>query len=205
MHQWIAEALDVLWPVQCAACERPATSLCERCLARWGPERRSIGGVPLVVLGDYEGGLREAVLAGKEQGNTSVARRLAARLAPVCPEAEIVAVVPPSASGLRRRGFHSVSWLARGIARPRRMKTLRLRFARTVRETQKQRGLAERMRSDRRMRLAQRLRGERVVIVDDVVTTGATVTSARRAVEDAGGRVVGMLAVAHTPRRSELG
>ncbi|HIY65731.1 MAG TPA: hypothetical protein H9830_05580 [Candidatus Agrococcus pullicola] len=205
MHPWIAEALDVLWPVQCAACSTPATSLCDNCLSGWEPRTLDVRGIPLTVLGDYEGGLRDTVLACKEHGDSSVVGKIAARLAPVCPDATAAVIVPPSASGLRKRGFHAVDWLARGIARKRGMRTLRLRFDTAPRKEQKTRNLERRVTADRSMRLRSRLAGERVVIIDDVVTTGTTALAAVRAVRDAGGTVAGFLAIAHTPRRTGLG
>ncbi|WP_293696286.1 ComF family protein [uncultured Agrococcus sp.] len=202
MHPWLAEALDVLWPVQCAACNEPATSLCDDCLSAWKTRTLDVRGMEATVLGDYEGALRDTVLACKEHGDTSVVRKIAVRLAAACPEADAVAIVPASASGLRKRGFHAVDRLARGIAKRRSMRTFRLRFARAGRQEQKERTQESRVTADRQMTLRRRLEGERVVVIDDVVTTGATVLAAARAVRDAGGTVVGILAVAHTPRRT---
>lgn len=205
MKQWMADALDVLWPVQCASCGRAATNLCEECLAEWPPKPRSLHDLPLIVLGDYSGGLRDAVLASKEQGNASVTKKLGLRLATGCPAADAVAIVPPSASGLRKRGFHAVTRLARVIARQKGVRAFHLRFAIGDAVQQKRLGKEAREVANRTMSLSRQLRGQRVVVVDDVVTTGATVIAASNAVTEAGGIVVGILAVAHTPRRSGLG
>nr|WP_026049864.1 phosphoribosyltransferase family protein [Microbacterium barkeri] len=48
-------------------------------------------------------------------------------------------------------------------------------------------------------------RGAETLIVDDVVTTGATLDEAARALEEAGFRVVGAVALAATPRREGFG
>lgn len=51
---------------------------------------------------------------------------------------------------------------------------------------------------------SESLSGVRVVLVDDVVTTGITLEHAARAVREAGGVVVGAVAVASTPARQLL-
>lgn len=205
MHPWFAEALDVLWPVDCASCQAPAKTLCETCLAQWQPETRDVAGMPVTVLGSYENGLRAAVLASKEHGAVSVTKKLASRLATVCPETDAVVSVPASASGLRKRGFHAVATLTSVVARKTSSRRLSLRFQSGGQTVQKQRDEQARRTADRHMIGPLRLKGLRAVVIDDVVTTGATLKHACNAVRDAGGEVVGILALAHTPRRSGLG
>jgi predicted amidophosphoribosyltransferase len=70
-----------------------------------------------------------------------------------------------------------------------------------------QRGLgrAERLENLRGGMLARRAEGIRVVIVDDVVTTGATLLEAARALRAAGAVVVGAATIAATPLRARTG
>ena len=206
----LREAADVLWPVTCVGCGVSATSLCDGCLGRWRP-RRSLLGVqaPLIALGDYDGDLKSAVLACKERGSVAATRALARSLADGCPAADAVAVVPPSRAGVRRRGFHCVEWLAAEIARRRGLRIVRMRFTTgAVPGSQKQRSRDERLSAARELEPVRRLgrasdlSGVRVLVVDDVVTTGATMLAAGRAVQDAGAEFVGGAAIARTLRRS---
>lgn len=163
---------------------------------------RELDGSAVTVLGTYDGGLKDAVIACKEYGNVGAAKKLGRALAGECPPADVVAIVPPSASGLRRRGFHCVEWIAREVARVSGSRIVRMRFAKQVSAgVQKQRTRSERLSSVRTLRV-RRVHGERVLVIDDVVTTGATMRSAVAAVRSAGGVPVGGAALAAAVRHS---
>ncbi|MGO1406352.1 ComF family protein [Agrococcus casei] len=206
----LREAADVLWPVACVGCGVSAASLCDACLTRWQPRRFALGEhEQLTALGDYDGDLKSAVLACKERGSVAATRRLGQALADGCPPADAVAIVPPSRAGVRRRGFHCVEWLAGEIARRRELQIVRMRFTTgAVPGTQKRRSRDERLSAARELEPVRRLgrasdfSGLRVLVVDDVVTTGATMLAAARAVQDAGADFVGGAAIARTVRRS---
>jgi predicted amidophosphoribosyltransferase len=86
------------------------------------------------------------------------------------------------------------------------IRTTRLLVRRGVGRTQKSLAASERVTNLRGAMSARReLTGVRVVLVDDVVTTGATVAEAIRAVRFAGGEVVAVAAVAYTRRRRDAG
>jgi ComF family protein len=117
---------------------------------------------------------------------------------------DLVVPVPQHPAGLRRRGFNPAAVLALALARAR-----RLRFAPRVlerlRDGPSQTGLD---RSARRRNVANVFRARtgirlppHVWLVDDVVTTGATLEAAARALRRAGARHVTGICVARTPLR----
>jgi ComF family protein len=200
----ILDALAVLLPVDCAGCGAPDRAVCARCRTRLIPELRiaRIGGLQVHTALRYEGLARQLILALKEEGRTDGSRSLAAPMrAAIRRAAEGADVefapVPTSRAAWRRRGYDPVRLLLRR-AGVRAARTLVHRGGPT---DQKSLGSAERA-ANRMGAFAATapLRGRRFVLVDDVVTTGATLREAARAIRAAGGEVVGAAALADTPR-----
>jgi ComF family protein len=200
----LLDALAVLSPVDCAGCGTPDRSLCEHCraalVAAVTPRTLADGSTVYTAL-RYEGVVRRTLLALKESGRTDVAGPLSVPFAAALdraaqPGAEFL-VVPTSSAAWRRRGYDPVALLARraGIGHSRVLRSARS----TV--SQKTLGAGDRARNLRSSMVSRtELTGRRFVLVDDVVTTGATLAEAARAITDAGGEVVGRAALAFTPR-----
>jgi predicted amidophosphoribosyltransferase len=159
-------------------------------------------GLPVIAAGRYEGGLRDAVLAYKERGRRDLAAPLAALLAIAvaaldAPEAVLVPI-PSSGSARRARGGDHVLRLVRRLGRT----SGALRLTRAVQDSA---GLDA---ATRATNLAgafvarpPRSPGACAVLVDDIVTTGATLAEAARALTQAGWHTVGGAVVAATPLR----
>lgn len=204
----LREAASVLWPVECAGCGAPDIAVCPACagLLLAGAERELLDGVPLVAAARYEGAVRALIGACKERGDRATARALGAGLAlaiAAAPAGRLVRV-PSSREGLRRRGFDPVELVLRGAGK--RAVPLRRVASRAPPGTQKERSADERALAahgslELGRRHAARLAGTAAVLVDDVVTSGATVREGVRALRAAGCEPVAIVAVARTPRR----
>ncbi len=200
----LLDALAVLSPVDCAGCGSPDRALCERCRLQLQPAvtPRSLPDGSLVFTAvRYEGVARAAVLAFKEGGRTDIARALGTSLSAALervaqPEAEFVAV-PSGRSARRRRGYDPVVLLCRkaGVVPA---AVLRVTRSTASQKTLGASGRAANLRDSMSARVA--LDGRRFILVDDIVTTGASLAEAARAVRAAGGEVVGQAALAFTPR-----
>jgi ComF family protein len=169
-------AISRFTPPLCDRCGDPLLSwrglVCHRCAARSPLISRSRA------IGSYDGTLRAILHAFKYDGCRSLARGLGARLAiaaaPVLSTADVVVPVPLHRGRERARGFNQARELAAGLGLP------VLDVLRRIRATPSQTGLPAPARRDN-MRGAFALRrhldvaGLRVVLVDDVSTTGATI------------------------------
>ena len=110
--------------------------------------------------------------------------------------------IPSSRAALRQRGFNPAGELARGLGRVWHRPVSATGLART-RDGPKQSELGHLQRQIEAVDLfcaTRSLSGERVVLVDDVMTTGATVNAAACALLDAGAREVIVMAAARTQR-----
>jgi ComF family protein len=188
-----AGAVDAV-PAGCARCGHPGASpLCGACAAD-PPAFDAVraGGL-------FGGPLADAVHAFKYGGRAALARPLGAWLASriALPAGAAVAAVPLARGRRIERGYDQAALLADALARAAGARRERA-VLRRVRETPPQVGKtrAERARNVARAFEATRAVGGDLVLVDDVVTTGATADAAAGALRRAGARSVVVVALA---------
>lgn len=188
---------------RCASTVGPHTDLsdgCTRCRSR----RVRFEGV--IRLGVYDGRLREAVLALKHADGEPLAGQLGRVWASVrgdrlhAPVPTLVVPVPLHWVRRVRRGYNQAAAVARGVAAG-----LGIRMAvplRRVRPTpmQSARSATERAANVRDafcLRVGAVVRGERILLVDDVLTTGATADECAGVLRSAGAAQVRVAVLAH--------
>ena len=115
-------------------------------------------------------------------------------------EAEVIVAVPSSAKSFAKRGFVPAQVIANRLA-----KNLRLRTASKAllltRSASDQAGLDQESRATNlvgAMAASASIKGKRVLLVDDIVTTGSSLIEAARAITAAGAQVVGFATLAET-------
>lgn len=196
----LAAALSLVFPVWCAGCDTLGVLLCDTCRSQLAatPVSQIVGG-DLVVRSalPYDGVAARAIRALKEDGRTALARPLGRTLAALLPSASVVPV-PPSRAAMRRRGYSVTDLLVRHAGR----RPMRLLHPARAAADQRALGRDDRARNAAGVFRAEPCRRLPVVIVDDVVTTGATLVDAARALREAGAEVLGAVTVAATPRRA---
>ncbi len=223
MRVWLHELADALLPQRCVACERFGAALHRECLATldvatgprcprcWAPTLREGGDVCAHCTAEppacgglrapfrFTGAARRALLEAKFRGITAVLSPLAAAAAEVVPAAwgvTAVVAVPLHRARERRRGYNQAAILAAEVA-ARLDVPAASTWLRRVRATPPQAGLdaTQRVRNLVGAFEASGASG-RVLLVDDVTTTGATFEAAARALLAGGAIEVFALAIA---------
>ncbi|MGY0018110.1 ComF family protein [Streptomyces sp. cg35] len=212
MRAWWQDLSDLVLPAQCAGCGRSRTALCARCSAalRGAVPRRvrprpEPPGLPVVhAAAPYRDAARAVLLAHKERGALGLARPLGAALAGAVREGlpsrepggtVAVALVPvPSAPrAVRARGHDPMRRIAYAAAAELRRTGVPARVLAVLRQ---RRAVADQAGLDARQRLAnvtgalEAVGGSgglltevgRIVLVDDLMTTGASLAEAARAI-----------------------
>lgn len=226
----LIDLADLVLARTCAGCGTGLTRWCLGCATHLGdpPRRRDLGTLSVWSTASYAGPVQTALVAWKDRDRPDLTPVLAAALgrAARCALSEIAsddaverAVVaalvivpaPSSASARRARGRHPVRDLARdaavGLSR-------RGTVARVLPVLRQRRGVRDQSGLDARERAVNlsgalwvppgwrgRLVGRPCLLVDDVVTTGATLLEAARVLRDAGAGPVVAATVAATELR----
>jgi ComF family protein len=199
--------LDLIAPRRCAGCDMAAredgAAFCEACAPLIEPVPEAFRPPrPAAAAFAYGGPLADAIARMKYARRPDLARPLGALLAgAACRYAgrvDCVMPLPLHAARLRERGFNQSALLAAAVARSLGL-PLDTRRLRRVRRTADQAGLSRALRAENvRAAFAVRARmpGTRVLLIDDVRTTGATLAEASRALLEAGCAEVRTLALA---------
>jgi predicted amidophosphoribosyltransferase len=224
---------DLLLGGRCAGCRRPGRVLCPACLdslpagARpaW-PDPVPAGLVPPWAAGEYDGVVRALVIGHKERGLLGLRDPLARLLAQAVvtaaelPAGSTVLVPVPSRPGVSRGRGHDpmgrVTTRAAGLLRRAGLDVIAMPLLRSRPGAVDQAGLGAAERAANlagsmhcpaealRSLAARRLRA-RIVVCDDVITTGVTLRESQRALETVGLEVTAVAAVAATRRRIPTG
>ena len=192
---------DLVWPASCAACGVGGQLLCPACALDVGalgdvrahaPSPPPPGFPPTLAWGNYDGALRRLVVAHKDEDRADAAPILAALLSDVVETAlaglaaPLLVPIPSSTASRRARGREPLLDLARmmTLSTPAPMVPA-LRLARRVRDQAGLGRLERGVNLDGSMAIVAGAEGlldaADVVLLDDVVTTGATLAEAARA------------------------
>ena len=199
---------QLLAPQLCPGCDLPLgpmeVSFCNGCKPLIEHASRAFHPpAPTAAAFVYGGPLAEAIRKVKYEGRTDYIPALGGMLStaalPYAGLIDLVVPMPIHPKRLRARGFNQAALLAKAVSRELAVR-LDVRILERIRDTPEQAGLS---RSDRVLnvkgafRVRTRDRTGRVLLIDDVRTTGATLASAAEALLEAGFNSVYSFALAY--------
>ena len=190
-----------LFPVWCIGCGEADIGLCTACAGAARPVAVDLDGLAVGAAGDYDGALRDAILAMK-RGERAYLDPLAALVAPLVEPGSIIVPVATTRRRAAARGFDQGRELARRVAEMRSATCEAVLVKRGG--AQRGRGRGERLMATGRFGVRRGvLVPSSAVLLDDVLTTGATLRDAAAALAAAGCSVEGAVVVARTPPNRE--
>lgn len=206
----VEDALALAFPIECGGCgaaDRPVCASCRSSLAGPVLSRRVADTFDVLSAAPHAGPPARLVASFKDAGRTGSASVLASALltaleagaqhvAPRTGAPVLVVPVPSSPTAIRRRGFEPLVLISRAARLP---VTHGLRLTRRVQDQTELSAIDRRRNVNGSMAALPVARGREVVLLDDVVTTGATLAEAARAVTAAGGKVLFAATITSTP------
>lgn len=190
--------LDLLLPAPCVGCGKLPKPICSLCIPSADLEREEMFGIPLFYAGHLQGILEKLITSYKDSHRISVEPVLVELLNQVVRQThtrvafDLFAIPPRNKKNFRRRGFHPIEQLT---ARSHLGNIPRV-YSSATRPVSDQRLLAAKERAGNTNQAFSLCRGQGdLVLVDDVLTTGATVAELRRAAIEAGYRVTAICVI----------
>jgi ComF family protein len=196
LAQGLAPLADLIFPPRCPGCGQALAAQAGLCAECWQDLRQPDGAEDGVIAATFYGPVsRRLVLAFKHGGRVTLApllgRMIAARL-PDLPGEWLVVPVPLHRWRLWRRGYNQSALLARAVARATGHELVVDALLRQ-KATPSLGGLGRTARARvlagaivPHPRASSMVAGRRVLLVDDVLTSGATTDACRRALLQAG-------------------
>ena len=210
----VRDVAALVLPQSCASCAEQGARVCPQCAADLAPtvQVQAVGGLRVWSGLTFEGVAARVIRSCKEDARPGLARVLAPALRAALaaaggaapPDARgrvIVVPVPASRRAMRTRGFRLVEVVTRAAGAD----PVRALHQIEVTRDQRDLGVMQREENLHGAFCASGVRGAHVVLVDDVVTSGATLREGARALAAAGAHVVGAATVAATPRLHPAG
>lgn len=202
----VEDLSNLLLPARCALCSRLPKPICESCWEQLAFSPRDVykGELAGVAICDYGGQIADLLNEFKERGQAKLGKLLADQIPRLVekPPVTAIAFAPSSRKNFAKRGFVPAKVIASRLSRAWYLPLVEIHFS-VDREDQSE--LDKLHRLDNRagtMRLRRPLLGKRVLLVDDIVTTGATLSEMARAIGESGGHASGFITVAETLPKS---
>ena len=197
------EVINLIYPPQCVHCGRVDTSFCTACTEQLSQEAivTTLRNLPtnsvIVSTGSHTGILQSGVQALKYHNETNLAQVFAMRIAAAIQETrwtfDTIIPVPLHSSRIQERGYNQSQEIASVLSEVIRCPSNPHAIQR-IRATRSQVDLNREERQNNMNNAflgnSQEIYGSVILLIDDVLTTGATITACAQAAYDAGAKAV---------------
>lgn len=213
--QFLAE---LCFPTQCVGCGQSGTYCCRTCLNKLPPARSPTDRNLLALFDYHDSRVKKLIWRLKYRGAREIAKIFATVLyervldeiveiemfRPALDNAWLVIPIPLTKTKRRRRGFNQTEEIAKHFLRHN-TRNFEPAFDVLVRPQAGPSQMSIKERAARWLNVAnafrvaepERVKGRDVLLIDDVTTTGATISEARRILHEAGARSILPAAIAH--------
>lgn len=212
MNSFYTYILDTLFPRRCISCKKEGFSICQDCISKIKREER-LPGETLAVFAYRDPVMRKIIWNLKYKGKSNIAEDLAGILSDtILGELEDLLIydganttslvpLPMSKKRLKARGKNHTLTLAHAISNRTNIEVYDCLYKNkdTVRQALIKNRAKRLLNVKNSMELKSgfSVKGKNIVLVDDIVTTGATIEEAKRVLKKSGARKVIALVVAH--------
>ncbi len=218
MEMLLTELLSFLFPEHCVGCDKEGSALCAICERTITTKATALSG-SIATLFDYQHPLvKKAVWALKYQHKRSLARyfgtalyreffKSLARKGKHGDEDIILVPVPGGKKAITMRGYNHATLIAEAIRACAKQDGLRISVEddilykdHEIPQQVRARGKTNREKNVHgvfRIRHPEKVTGKTIILLDDVITTGATINEARRAIRSGKPKRILAIAVAH--------
>ena len=198
----------MVWPSSCPVCGRLAVRVCSDCLKSLSglffrfcvecghdaPCEFHPDGMVCRAVSAYGGANRDVVHAMKYAGGSSIASMMGELMAEILPRPDVDFLVPVPLHDFSAREYNQSELIAKGASRAWKIPVENcLRWKSGSRNQASKSGRDERELPDDAMKSSGAIRGRRVLLVDDVCTTGNTLLAAKRALSRARAETAGAM------------
>ncbi len=195
---------QILFPVRCFGCARLGLTLCASCRKRWHPHayRTFVANIPVYSSVSYSPVAKKILLSAKENGHSEADQLLVTALMhalnsiPMLGTTSFLVPIPASRSSKRRRGRDFVAELTHAISQESGIPMVKLlELKRKVRDQSKLNARGRSRNLSGAIGIIERAQafsfsGSDAILVDDLVTTGSTLSEGVRALTSGGIAVV---------------
>jgi competence protein ComFC len=196
------EVLDIIYPPKnsCIICESEFVGLCPLCKSKIQKVKEDEG---VLSYGYYNGALKKLILEFKYKQNFVAGKILAEFLYDLIKNSNIeidcIVFIPSSKKALKERGFNQCEYLAKEINKSLKVEIYKDLIKNKNIKEQKLLSKEDRFKNIKgafSLKTNKNINNKRILLIDDVVTTGATLYECEKLLRENGASSIKMLTVA---------